>query len=913
MSLSHLLRRLCTTTTTTRSPLSISFLHQRIHNISLSPANEDPETTTGNNQDSEKYPNLNPIPNDPSQFQIPQNHTPPIPYPPIPHRTMAFSSAEEAAAERRRRKRRLRIEPPLHVLRRDPSAPPPKRDPNAPRLPDSTSALVGQRLNLHNRVQSLIRASDLDAASKLARQSVFSNTRPTVFTCNAIIAAMYRAKRYSESISLFQYFFKQSNIVPNVVSYNQIINAHCDEGNVDEALEVYRHILANAPFAPSSVTYRHLTKGLVQAGRIGDAASLLREMLSKGQAADSTVYNNLIRGYLDLGDFDKAVEFFDELKSKCTVYDGIVNATFMEYWFEKGNDKEAMESYRSLLDKKFRMHPPTGNVLLEVFLKFGKKDEAWALFNEMLDNHAPPNILSVNSDTVGIMVNECFKMGEFSEAINTFKKVGSKVTSKPFVMDYLGYCNIVTRFCEQGMLTEAERFFAEGVSRSLPADAPSHRAMIDSYLKAERIDDAVKMLDRMVDVNLRVVADFGARVFGELIKNGKLTESAEVLTKMGEREPKPDPSIYDVVVRGLCDGDALDQAKDIVGEMIRHNVGVTTVLREFIIEVFEKAGRREEIEKILNSVARPVRNAGQSGNTPPRVPTVFGTTPAAPQQPRDRAPWTSQGVVHSNSGWANGTAGQTAGGAYKANNGQNPSWSNTSDNQQQQSWSNQTAGQQPPSWSRQAPGYQQQQSWSQQSGWSSPSGHQQSWTNQTAGQQQPWANQTPGQQQQWANQTPGQQQQLANQTPGQQQQWANQTPGQQQQWANQNNGHQQPWANQNTGHQQSWANQTPSQQQPWANQTTGQQQGWGNQTTGQQQQWANQTAGQQSACTAQQQWSNQTASHQQSQWLNPVPGEVANQTPWSNSVDSHLPQQQEPGSSHECQETQEKKVVELRN
>ncbi|ESQ35837.1 hypothetical protein EUTSA_v10006738mg [Eutrema salsugineum] len=903
---SSLLHRLCaSTTTTSRSSISISPLQQRFYNISISPDNDDPETNTD--------PNSFPA-SDPSQSQIPPNHIPPNPYPtPIPQRTMAFSSAEEAAAERRRRKRRLRIEPPLHALRRDPSAPPPRRDPNAPRLPDSTSSLVGQRLNLHNRVQSLIRASDLDAASRLARQSVFSNTRPTVFTCNAIIAAMYRAKRYTESISLFDYFFKQSNIVPNVVSYNQIINAHCDEGHVEEALEVYRHILANAPFAPSSVTYRHLTKGLVQAGRIGDAASLLREMLSKGQAADSMVFNNLIRGYLDLGDLDKANEFFDELKTRCTVYDGIVNATFMEYWFEQGKDKEAMESYRSLLDKKFRMHPPTGNVLLEVFLKYGKKTEAWALFNEMLDNHTPPNILSVNSETISIMVNECFKMGQYTEAIDTFKKVGSKPTSKPFVMDYVGYCNIVTKFCEQGMLPEAERFFAEGVSKSLPPDAPSHRAMINAYLKAERIDDALKMLNRMVDVNLRVVADFGTRVFGELIKNGKLTESAEVLTKMGEREPKPDPSIYDVVVRGLCDGGALDQAKDIIGEMVGYGVGVAPVLREFIIETFEKAGRREEIEKILNSVSRPTRNPGQSGKTPPSVPAVLGITLAAPQQPRDRAPWTRQGAGNPDSGLANGTAGQAAGGTYKANNGQSPSWSNTSINPQQQSWSNQTAGQQPPSWSNQAPGYQQQQSWSQQQGWSSPSGQLQSWANQTTGQQQPWGNQNTGHQRSWANQPSGQPQPWGNQNPDHQRSWATQSSGQQQPWANQNTSQQQPWANQSTGQQQPWANQNTGQQQPWANQSTGQQQPCADQTTGQQQPWSYQTGGQQSAWTGQQQpWSNQTASHQQS-WSNPLPGQMTNQAPQSNSVDGHRPQQHEPVSSHGWEDGEEKKVVELSN
>nr|CAB3494624.1 unnamed protein product [Digitaria exilis] len=68
---------------------------------------------------------------------------------PTGRRHFAFSSAEEAAAERRRRKRRLRIEPPMNALRR---GPPPPRDPNAPRLPDTTSALVGPRLSLHNRV-----------------------------------------------------------------------------------------------------------------------------------------------------------------------------------------------------------------------------------------------------------------------------------------------------------------------------------------------------------------------------------------------------------------------------------------------------------------------------------------------------------------------------------------------------------------------------------------------------------------------------------------------------------------------------------------------------------------------------------------------------------------------------------------
>ncbi|OIV96251.1 hypothetical protein TanjilG_14928 [Lupinus angustifolius] len=533
-------------------------------------------------------------------------------------RSFAFSSAEEAAAERRRRKRRLRIEPPLNAIRPPPHHSQP-RDPNAPRLPDSTSALVGPRLSLHNRVQSLIRAGDLDAASAVARHSVFSSTRPTVFTCNAIIAAMYRSKRYNEAIALFHFFFNQSNIVPNIVSYNNVINTHCDEGRVDVALEVYRHIIANAPFSPSPVTYRHLTKGLIEANRIGEALDLLREMLNKGHGADSLVYNNLISGFLNLENLDKAKELFDELKERCLVYDGVVNATYMEWFFNKGRDKEAIESYKSLMDRQFRMTPATCNVLLEVLLKHDKKTEAWALFDQMLDNHTPPNFQAVNSDTFNVMVNECFKHGKFMEALATFRKVGTKSNSKPFAMDVGGYNNIIARFCENGMLLEAETLFQELCSKSLSPDVPTHRTLIDAYLKMEMIDDALRVLNRMVDAGLRVVASFGNKVFGELIKNGKAIDCAKVLSKMGEKDPKPDATCYEVVIKGLCTGDFLDKTLELLDEVIRYGIGVTPALRDFVIETFKKAGRGGEIERLLD-INRFGHNPHPSGPIPPYRP-----------------------------------------------------------------------------------------------------------------------------------------------------------------------------------------------------------------------------------------------------------------------------------------------------
>ncbi|XP_043698294.1 pentatricopeptide repeat-containing protein At1g10270-like [Telopea speciosissima] len=549
----------------------------------------------------------------------------------ISARSFAFSSAEEAAAERRRRKRRLRIEPPLHALRRDPSSPRPRPDPNAPRLPDATSALVGSRLNLHNRVQSLIRSGDLDGASATTRHAVFSNTRPTVFTCNAVMASMYRASRYDDVIALFTFFFKQSNIVPNIVSYNVLINTHCDAGRVDTGIEIYQHILANAPFSPSPVTYRHLTKGLVDAGRISDAVDLLRQMLNKGHGADSLVYNVLIAGYLNLGNLERAIEFLDELRERCLVYDGVVHATFMDWYWKQGKDAEAMESYRNLLDRQFKMSPVTCNTLLEVLLKYEKATEASALFLQMLDNHTPPNFQAVNTDTFNTMVNECFRLGKLSEAIEVFKKAGTQPKSKPYMMDAAGFNNIMDKFCEHGLVSEAEKLFAEMSTKSVILNINTYKIFIDTYLKEDRMDDVVEFFKKMVvESGLRYNVVYCNKVFDELVKRGKVEEAAQILGRMGERDVKPAPTHYESVITALCKEGKLDKSRDLLSQMVRNGIVGPPTLRDFISETFSKEGRKDEIDRLFEMRVGPV------GGMPPSSPalqTVADISPPSSPEP----------------------------------------------------------------------------------------------------------------------------------------------------------------------------------------------------------------------------------------------------------------------------------------
>ncbi|KAL1225230.1 Pentatricopeptide repeat-containing protein [Cardamine amara subsp. amara] len=122
----------------------------------------------------------------------------------------------------------------------------------------------------------------------------------------------------------------------------------------------------------------------------------------------------------------------------------MVDAEFVDYWFKQGNDEKAMEIYRTLTTRAPGevMYATSGNTLLRILLKHGKKYEAWALFFE--------DISSYDSETINMMVNECFEMGKFKEAMDTFKLGDSFAPC---------YRNIIDRFCERGMMCEAEDLF----------------------------------------------------------------------------------------------------------------------------------------------------------------------------------------------------------------------------------------------------------------------------------------------------------------------------------------------------------------------------------------------------------------------------------------------------------------------
>ncbi|KAL1553104.1 pentatricopeptide repeat-containing protein, mitochondrial-like protein [Salvia divinorum] len=530
-----------------------------------------------------------------------RRHAPPQAY--IPLRHFSFATPEEAAAERRKRKRRLRIEPPLSALRhqqqqQQPRSAPAPQNPNAPKLPEPVSALSGSRLNLHNKILTLIRENDLEEAALFTRHSVYSNCRPTIYTCNAVMAAQLRQGKSSELLTLHR-FITQAGIAANIVTYNILLTLYLDFRKLDLALEQYKQLINDAPFNPSPTTYRILVKGLVDNQQLEKAIEIKNEMETKGFKPDPTIYSYLMVGQAKNLNADGILELYEELKQKLgadEILDGVIYGNLMKGYFLKGMEAEAMEVYSKLLveDSTVKMNAVSYNFVLEALSKNGKFDEALKLFERMKNEHDPPRKLSVNLGSYNVIVDGYCAEKRFDEAVEVFNSMGKKRCNP----DTLSYNVLIDQLCSNDKLADAEELYNRMPDTNVNPDEYTFVTLIDTCLKENRLGDAAKYFGKMVESKRRPNLAVYNRLVEELVKAGEVDEAKYFFDLMVPKLRMNDDA-YKFIMNALSGVGKHDEVVKIVDGMLREAPGdFTEELEEFVRELLRKEGMEDEVTNL---------------------------------------------------------------------------------------------------------------------------------------------------------------------------------------------------------------------------------------------------------------------------------------------------------------------------
>ncbi|KGN57673.1 pentatricopeptide repeat-containing protein At3g49240, mitochondrial [Cucumis sativus] len=530
------------------------------------------------------------------------------PFPIVTLRFLSFASAEEADAERRRRKRRLRIEPPLssssaaRPLTQPPRSQTPQ-NPNAPKIPEHISALSGNRLNLHNRILTLIRENDLEEAALFTRHSIYSNCRPTIFTVNAVLNAQLRQSKYADLLSLHR-FITQAGVVPNIITHNLIFQTYLDCRKPDTAMEHYKQLINDAPFNPSPTTYRILIKGLVDNNKLERAMELKDEMIEKGFAPDPLIYHYLMGGCVRSLDPDGVFKLFEELKEKlgATVEDGVVYGNLMKGYFMKEMEEEAMKCYEETVgdNSVVKMSAIAYNSVLDALCRNGKFGEALTLFDRMTKEHRPPRHLAVNLGSFNVMVDGYCIEGRFKEAIEVFEKMGDYRCCP----DTLSFNNLIEQLCNNGMLAEAEMLYGTMDDKGVNPDEFTYGLLMDSCFKKNRADDAAAYFRKMVDSGLRPNIAVYNILVDELVKLGKIDDAKSFFDLM-VKKLKMDASSYQFIMKALSESGKMDEILNVVDTLLDDDgIEFSEELQEFVRGELRKENREEDLAKLVEEKER---------------------------------------------------------------------------------------------------------------------------------------------------------------------------------------------------------------------------------------------------------------------------------------------------------------------
>ncbi|XP_010682393.2 pentatricopeptide repeat-containing protein At3g49240, mitochondrial [Beta vulgaris subsp. vulgaris] len=512
-------------------------------------------------------------------------------------RLLSFATADDIATERRKRRRQVRMQPPLspqrHQQQQQQQHRAPITNPNAPKVPEHVFALTGTRLACHNKILKLIRENDLDEAALYTRHSVYSNCRPTIFTCNAVMAALLRQSRYSDFLSLHR-FITQAGIGSNIITYNLLITLYCECRKPDTALEHYKRLIEDAPFDPSPTTYRILVKGLVDNNKVEKAIEIKDEMLSRAFDADAVVYGYLMNGCAKNKDGDKVLEIYEELMEKLggKVTKGIIYGPLMKGYFLKGMQKEAISVFDEVMGENstIKMDDIAYNLVLDAFVKHGKFEEALKLFEKMKSLHNPPWKLTVNLGSYNVMADGYCAEGKFKEAVDVFMSMGEKNCSP----DILSFNNLIEQLCNNGLLPEGEELCGKMSDKGINPDEVTYCLLMDACFKENRPDDAAGYFSKMIEANLRPNLAVYNKLVEGLVQVGKIDEAKSFFDLM-VKKLKFNPASYEFMFKALCDVGKVDDVLKIVGDMLdEESVDLNEDMHKIVKDGLKSHGREEE-------------------------------------------------------------------------------------------------------------------------------------------------------------------------------------------------------------------------------------------------------------------------------------------------------------------------------
>ncbi|KAJ4960765.1 hypothetical protein NE237_020675 [Protea cynaroides] len=421
-------------------------------------------------------------------------------------------------------------------------------------------------------IRDLVQAGKVDVAMEfLHSKKIAEGYVPDLFRYNMLICRLLRENRLEEVCDLLMEM-KEGKISPDKVTMNAALCFFCKAGMVDVALDFYNS-RKEFGLSPNSLAYNYLINTLCGDGSVDEAYRVLKNSIERGYFPGTKTFSILADALCREGKLDKMKELFVVALERNVVpsdalYDKFISALCRANRVEDGYLIHGeLHRLNKVATRKTYLH------LISGFNKSSRGDIATRLLIEMQESGHTPSRSLYRS------VIRCLCDTDHPE--NQFLKLLEMQLShpEPIIRDYNFFIDGAGHAKQPDL---ARKVFEMMVRSGVEPNLSSEILMLQSYLKSERISDALNFFGDLCKRRKASRKLYHTMIAG-LCKANKPDIALELLWEMKEKGLVPSLQCYEELVKSLSSNKNYDIVVKIIDDLEKSGRHVSSFIGNILL------------------------------------------------------------------------------------------------------------------------------------------------------------------------------------------------------------------------------------------------------------------------------------------------------------------------------------------
>ncbi|KAK2371883.1 Tetratricopeptide repeat (TPR) superfamily protein [Trifolium repens] len=458
-------------------------------------------------------------------------------------------------------------------------------------------------------IDSFCKAGLIQQARKWFHEMLSEGCTPNVVTYTALIHAYLKARKVSDANELFEMMLLEG-CKPNVVTYTALIDGHCKAGQIEKACQIYARLRGDIESSdmdeyfkldhnnceePNVFTYGALVDGLCKANRVKEARELLDTMSAHGCEPNQIVYDALIDGFCKIGKLQDAQEVFAKMSERGYSPNLYTYSSLIDCLFKDNRLDLVLKVLSKMLENSCTPNVVIYTEMVDGLCKVGKTDEAYKLMLKMEEKGCNPNVVTYTA-----MIDGFGKSGKIEQCIELFRDMCSRGCAPNFIT----YRVLINHCCSNGLLDEAYILLDEMKQTYWPKHILSHRKIIEGF--SQEFITSIGLLDELSE-NESVPVDSLYRILiDSYIKAGRLEVALNLLEEISSSHgfAVANKYLYTCLIENLSHASKVDKALELYASMISKNVVPELSILVYLIKGLIKVDKWQEALQLSDSICQ---------------------------------------------------------------------------------------------------------------------------------------------------------------------------------------------------------------------------------------------------------------------------------------------------------------------